>query len=75
MNTPHTQIGWRLGRIKDYRQTREWSYDGKEIKTTDWTDHDRPSVHPYPHDHNPTLNPTGGTLRKGDITPFRGPDE
>ena len=73
--SPHTQLGWRNGRNGGYRQTREWSYDGKEIKTTDWTDHGRPEIHPYPHDHYHFPNSTGGTSSRGKGVPFKYPDE
>ena len=70
-DTPHTQIGWQKGRKGDYIQTREWGYNGKPIKTTDWTDHGRPQSHPYnPHDHPFLKNSTGGTTIRGEDKPF-----
>ncbi len=75
VQTPHTQLGIRNGSKNQYRQTREWSYNGKEIKTTDWTNHGRPDLHSYPHDHYHTSNATGGTLERGKAVPFRWPDE
>ncbi|CUI18073.1 rhs family protein (plasmid) [Candidatus Protochlamydia naegleriophila] len=70
-NSPHTQIGIRSSDKGDYKQTRQWGYDGKEIKTTDWTDHGTPNIHPNPHDHLATPNPTGGTPGRGDAVPFQ----
>ncbi len=63
--TPHTQLGMREGSKGSYRQTREWGYDGQQVKTTDWTDHGRPGVHSNPHDHPTIPNPTGGTPKRG----------
>lgn len=74
-NTPHTQLGWRQGSKSGYRQTREWGYDGKEIKTTDWTDHERPHLHTSPHDYYFIPNSTAGTLRRGKAVPFKGFNE
>ena len=58
-----------------YPQTREWRYNGNEIKTTDWTDHGKPLVHENPHDHPFLKNATGGTLERGKPEPFRVTDE
>jgi hypothetical protein len=66
-NVEHTQIGGRAGRKGDYRQTRQWNTNGKEVKTTDWTDHGR--GHPNPHDHFVEPNATGGTHQRGDGVP------
>ena len=77
-NSPHTQIGWRVSKRDDqppYRQTREWGYNGKEIKTTDWTDHGRPKNHTNPHDHSCKPNTTGGTPERGDPQTFKITDE
>ncbi len=41
----------------------------------DWTNHGRPDLHSYPHDHYHTSNATGGTLERGKAVPFRWPDE
>ncbi len=70
-DTPHTQIGWRDGTKGSYRQTRQWGYDGKPTKTTDWTDHRLPLIHDSPHDHVFNENSTGGTLNYGNPVPFR----
>lgn len=60
-------MGGRQGRRGDYRQTRQWNANGKEVKTTDWTDHGR--GHPNPHDHFVEPNVTGGTPNRGDAVP------
>ncbi|MBS0655381.1 MAG: RHS repeat-associated core domain-containing protein, partial [Verrucomicrobia bacterium] len=72
--SPHTQLG---AKVSDktglpYRQTREWGYDGKPIKRTDWTDHGMPEVrgHEIPHDHWYSPNSTGGTPKPRNATPF-----
>lgn len=70
-DSPHTQIGVRFSDKGDYKQTRQWGYDGKEIKTTDWTDHGTPNIHPNPHDHLTIPNSTGGTPERGKFTPFQ----
>ena len=77
-NSPHTQIGWRQSNRANkppYRQTREWGPNGKEIKTTDWTDHKNPDIHTNPHDHPCKPNTTGGTPERGDHQPFTITDE
>jgi hypothetical protein len=74
-NSPHTQIGWRESRFSPYRQTREWGYNGRKIKTTDWTEHGRPKIHTNPHDHHYTPNTTGGTQKRDKSQPFKITDE
>jgi|688.fasta_scaffold53227_3 hypothetical protein len=67
----NTQIGWQSGRKGSYRQTRQWGYDSKLIKVTDWTNHGRPKQHTSPHDHFFLINPTGGSPIRGPEIPFR----
>ena len=66
---PHSQIGVKEGRKGDYRQTRQWSEDGKLQKTTDWTNHGRKD-HASPHDHISSPNTTGGTPKRDDGVPW-----
>ena len=35
-----------------------------------WTDHRQPTIHTNPHDHFPTPNLTGGTMKRGDHVQF-----
>ena len=70
-DTPHTQLGIRKGSEGNYPQTREWGYDGKPVKTTDWTDHGRAPEHTNPHDHPFKKNPTGGSYERGDSEAFK----
>lgn len=71
-NRPHSQIG--SSRKGTYTQARTWGYnsEGKLVpkKDIDFTDHNRPSVHPNPHQHRYLPNPTGGTLMRGDPEPL-----
>ena len=69
-DTPHTQLGIRKGSEGNYPQTREWGYDGKPVKTTDWTDHFTPHLHTNPHDHPFLKNSTGGTMKRSKAVPF-----
>ena len=66
----HTEIGVRKGTrggVGEYRQTRQFDSNGKEVKTTDWTGHG--GGHPNPHDHFAEPNVTGGTPNRGDAVP------
>jgi RHS repeat-associated protein len=60
---PHTQLG--KNRDGKNNQSREFDKNGKPVKDVDWTDHNRPGIHPKPHQHRYFENKTGGTLRRG----------
>jgi len=69
---PHSQIG--SSKKGTYTQARTWSYDseGKLVpkKDIDFTDHNRPSMHPNPHQHLYSPSSTGGSLKRGDAEPL-----
>lgn len=75
---PHTQIGTKTGTHGDYTQAREWTFDrdGTLVvrRDIDFTDHNRPSIHPNPHQHDYLPNPTGGTrMRSKEAKPLELP--
>ena len=76
-DVPHTQLGTRAGRKEIYTQAREWGYDSKNKlvpkRDIDFTDHGRPENHPNPHQHDYTVNSSGGTLQHGPAKPLELP--
>lgn len=50
---PHTQLGTKTSkkRGKSYTQAREFDGKGNAVKDINFTDHDRPNLHPNPHQH------------------------
>jgi Flp pilus assembly pilin Flp len=76
VDAPHTQLGTSRGRRGSYTTAREFDANGQETRTIDFTDHGRPSEHPYPHQHRRLPNETGGTPQRGGAEPvegYRGP--
>jgi len=58
---PHSTLGVRQGRQREYVQTHEWGGPTGQvpIRRVDWTDHGRPNEHACPHQHPVTITPNG----------------
>jgi hypothetical protein len=72
-DSPHTQLGTKGSKRRpgeEYPQAREFDKNGKPVKSIDFTDHGEPGVHPNPHEHPQTVNPTGGTPQRGGPQPL-----
>jgi hypothetical protein len=59
---PHTELGWRESKSgTSYPQAREFDGNGEIVRDIDFTDHNRPAIHPNPHFHPYEPNATGGS--------------
>ncbi|MDI2113957.1 PAAR domain-containing protein [Commensalibacter nepenthis] len=74
---PHTQYAIKKSKSKpgsSYPQAREWDYDknGKLVpkRDIDFTDHNRPSIHTDPHQHEWIKRSEKGSLERGDPKPI-----
>jgi len=71
-DAPHTELGRKGSKTRPgetYPQAREFDKEGKPVRDIDFTDHQRPDIHPAPHQHRHEPNKTGGTPERKPAEP------
>jgi hypothetical protein len=64
----HIELGWQVSTTGTaYPQAREWDDDGNMVRDIDFTDHNRPKLHPNPHYHLWEPNQMVGSRKRSRI--------